>query len=422
MLLVLTFMGFCSLTASGQEVVKEKTYKIQLPSGWTRTNRVPQGYDVGFQKETAEGNYATFYLHVEVMPVETGELLFDTSYMKHQWDTKIENKYIDVRSVTGTVPNVSGRILFNSNYELTDQAQKVQHRYTQFLSGRTAFIAQCSASPTQWESVLPDFNAMLASILPGGSAPDIQTKSDKSTKSKPNISTDEKVADLSSSGASAKEKLPAPPSTSTVEPPQHLTFAPKLPKLEPVELPPAPIIYKLPPPPTVYTLAPSPVYTVTPSPALTASTPPLPDSSNTEKQSIDQKNQTLPPTGIFKEYVFTVMGATRAPFEIVTSEDKHNYFVKLVDWTSGDMVLTLFIRSGQTIDIDVPLGSYKMKYATGTAWYGETLLFGSETLYFEADKKFDFEVTGNQVSGYSVELYLQLNGNLATKSISAKQF
>ena len=44
-----------SLTASVQEVVKEKPYQLRLPPGWTRTKKLPQGIDVGFRKKTAEG-------------------------------------------------------------------------------------------------------------------------------------------------------------------------------------------------------------------------------------------------------------------------------------------------------------------------------------------------------------------------------
>ncbi len=135
-----------------------------------------------------------------------------------------------------------------------------------------------------------------------------------------------------------------------------------------------------------------------------------------------QPVQPLPLTGVVNQYVFVIMGTSQSPLKIITRESKYHYFVKLVDWAKGSTVLTLFIRSGHSVSINVPLGSYKMKYATGKQWYGESFLFGPETLYNEADKKFDFEWCGNQVSGYTVELYLQPQGNLRTKKISAEQF
>jgi hypothetical protein len=110
-----------------------------------------------------------------------------------------------------------------------------------------------------------------------------------------------------------------------------------------------------------------------------------------------------------------------APLRIVTRPGSH-YFVKLVDWSSNQVVMTLFIHSGETVDVDVPLGAYKLKYAAGKEWQGEKNLFGPETLYNQAEKRFVFESSGNQIRGYTVELILQPNGNLSARRIPAKDF
>lgn len=111
--------------------------------------------------------------------------------MKRQWDAMVRNQYPDVRSVAGALPKVGGRILVNGTYELTDDGKKLRRRYTYFLSGRTAFVVQCSASPTQWANVLTDFDNMLASLQPGGSTIEKETKSDEAAKAelKRNIPT-----------------------------------------------------------------------------------------------------------------------------------------------------------------------------------------------------------------------------------------
>jgi hypothetical protein len=181
-LFLLAFMALSSLTASAQEVVKEKSYQLRLQPGWTRTKNLPHGIDVGFRKKTAAGDYATFYFHHEVMPPEAGEPPSNTSDMKRQWDVMVRNQYPDARSVVAAVPKVSGRILINSEYELTDDGKKVRRRYTYFLSGRTAFVVQCSAPPAQWASVLTDFDAMLGSLQPGGSNAEKETKADDAAK------------------------------------------------------------------------------------------------------------------------------------------------------------------------------------------------------------------------------------------------
>jgi hypothetical protein len=180
--LLVTLVGTLTVAAclnvNAQQVLEDKWYRIVLLPGWTRTESVPQGLDVGYQKRLAEGQYATFYFHIEVMPPEAGEPPSETSGMKRQWDVMLRNRYPDVRSVTGAVPKVSGEILVNGIYELTDEGKKVQRRYTYFLSGKTAFVVQCSAPPAQWPSVLADFDTMLANLATGGSSPEAETKSD----------------------------------------------------------------------------------------------------------------------------------------------------------------------------------------------------------------------------------------------------
>jgi len=169
-------------TFPGTRVVKDTAFQISIPPDWTRMESLPQGLDVGFRKQLAEGQYATFYFHYEVMPPEAGEPPSDTSDMKRQWDAMLGNQYHDVRSVPGEIPKVIGRILVNGTYELTDDGQIVRRQYTYFLSGKTAFVVQCSAPPTQWASVLTDFDTMLANLQPGDSSPEHQTISDESAK------------------------------------------------------------------------------------------------------------------------------------------------------------------------------------------------------------------------------------------------
>ena len=84
--------------------------------------------------------------------------------------------------------------------------------------------------------------------------------------------------------------------------------------------------------------------------------------------------------------------------------------------------MTFFVNGGESFEADVPLGIYRVKYASGLTWYGAEHLFGPGTRYSEADKTFEFALQGNQISGYTLELIQQRGGNLHTKSISAAQF
>lgn len=111
-----------------------------------------------------------------------------------------------------------------------------------------------------------------------------------------------------------------------------------------------------------------------------------------------------------------------APFEIKTRSGSGHYFVKLVEWNTKKVVLKVFVRDGRSVEFKVPLGSYELKYAVGKTWYGPELLFGPDTICSKADKILAFKKKGNQLLGHSVELYLQLDGNLQTEEIPRSEF
>jgi len=110
-----------------------------------------------------------------------------------------------------------------------------------------------------------------------------------------------------------------------------------------------------------------------------------------------------------------------APFEIRAGQGSH-YLVKLVRAYNDTSVLTVFVRSGTTVNIDVPLGNYEVRYAAGNTWYGYDSLFGPETSYNKANETFNFEIEGNQVSGFTITLYTVANGNLSMKKINPQDF
>lgn len=107
-----------------------------------------------------------------------------------------------------------------------------------------------------------------------------------------------------------------------------------------------------------------------------------------------------------------------SPLQIKTNSGSH-YLVKIVNaYNEQEEVVSYFIRGGETLDVNLPTGSYVVKYAYGDTWYGEEHLFGENTGYSKADEVFEFY--HNQ--GYVIELIQQLNGNLHTTTIDESQF
>jgi hypothetical protein len=140
--------------------------------------------------------------------------------------------------------------------------------------------------------------------------------------------------------------------------------------------------------------------------------------STAQKPIFTEPEQVLPSHG---KITWNSDGEPVAPLEIRSSMGSH-YVVKLSDYYSGRAVLSVFVHGGSTVHLDVPLGTYRIKYASGEHWYGPTHLFGPETAYSKADSSFDFRVTGNQVSGYTLTLYKVVDGNLQTTTISPNEF
>ena len=130
-----------------------------------------------------------------------------------------------------------------------------------------------------------------------------------------------------------------------------------------------------------------------------------------------------PRTGIYRNY--DLSSNLVAPFEIRTAVGA-NYFVKLEDSVTREPILTFFIRGGQTMQSDVPFGQFVLKYATGRSWCGEFDMFGPETEFHKADVALRFarqdSDDGYAITGNTIELILQVNGNLKTSKICREAF
>jgi hypothetical protein len=130
------------------------------------------------------------------------------------------------------------------------------------------------------------------------------------------------------------------------------------------------------------------------------------------------KEEQLPKSGVMQ--VLTEKEQI-APFKI-NADSSSNYLVKLVDVETRKDAEIIFLRSGESVTVDVPLGKYEVRYASGEKWYGLENYFGPMTDYNKADQLFSFTIIGNQVSGYEITLYKVVNGNLPTIHIRSKDF
>lgn len=128
----------------------------------------------------------------------------------------------------------------------------------------------------------------------------------------------------------------------------------------------------------------------------------------------------LPPQGgmSFSDE-FVASTSPTAPLKVSTKPTDGNYVMKVEDWQTGKYVATYFIYRGGTLSVELPLGSYKFKFACGEKWYGSDLLFGPETAYSYIAQKMVFYASGDYLHGQEIQLIPQVGGNLETPSMSA---
>ena len=110
-----------------------------------------------------------------------------------------------------------------------------------------------------------------------------------------------------------------------------------------------------------------------------------------------------------------------APLKINTSGNGYYFFVLSKPGTSK-RYMTFFGWAGDTVEVDVPLGTYELYYAQGDTWYGTIYLFGNQTLYGKCDSRLSFTEDADGYSGYEITLYPVYGGNMDTSTVSAAEF
>lgn len=105
-----------------------------------------------------------------------------------------------------------------------------------------------------------------------------------------------------------------------------------------------------------------------------------------------------------------------APYQSTEARRQTNTYSGL----DGD--IAVYVEAGRTVKIDVPIGVYKLFYATGTDFYDTDILFGDDTRCYSSDDLFSFYADDEYYRGHIVTLYAVSNGNLDTDPIPEDQF
>lgn len=156
------------------------------------------------------------------------------------------------------------------------------------------------------------------------------------------------------------------------------------------------------------------VPTVRPTPVFTA-----------EPLSLPYNGQEFLSPGYTRVCPLTITASTDSSYYIYLQyrrEPTESYDSRHVSGYGEGEDLSFFIRAGETVELDVPVGVYRLYYATGDTWYGTEHKFGPRTAYFTSDDLLHFYTTYNTIYGNTLELWAQYNGNFETEIITASSF
>jgi hypothetical protein len=99
-----------------------------------------------------------------------------------------------------------------------------------------------------------------------------------------------------------------------------------------------------------------------------------------------------------------------------------NYFVRLVNVADEGDVINVFIRGGTTLKVEMPLGTYRLRFASGSTGYGEKLLFGQQTSYWIVEQTVTFRNDRNAPKLVAIDLAAQKGGPMKTAPLVPNRF
>jgi len=83
---------------------------------------------------------------------------------------------------------------------------------------------------------------------------------------------------------------------------------------------------------------------------------------------------------------------------------------------------SLFMKKDTILDVEMPTGRYKIKWATGKIWYGPEILFGPSTVYYESKETLSFTYNKLSYQGYELTLSKGPHGNMESNEIDKSKF
>ena len=85
----------------------------------------------------------------------------------------------------------------------------------------------------------------------------------------------------------------------------------------------------------------------------------------------------FPPQGAVQFHVSSWHGPLGTLTIVGPSQGPERHFaIRIRDWYKDTPISTLYLRSGETLNVDLPIGAYRLAFAEGKGWQGYDQLFG----------------------------------------------
>ena len=84
--------------------------------------------------------------------------------------------------------------------------------------------------------------------------------------------------------------------------------------------------------------------------------------------------------------------------------------------------VAIYVQGSKTANVKVPIGNYKLYYATGETFFGTDSLFGSSTSYYTSSETLSFSAEKNGYAGHTLTLKPSVGGNFGTRPMGESSF
>lgn len=126
----------------------------------------------------------------------------------------------------------------------------------------------------------------------------------------------------------------------------------------------------------------------------------------------------FPPQGLSEDQSGTERSATLT----IRTAPGLSYLVKLDNVAIGSPALLFFLEGGPPLEARVPLGQFKLKYAAGNHWCGDSDLFGDDIFFNEAAETLTVTRPAAGAARQTIELPLRSTGNFVARRITRSEF